>query len=59
MADHVGDKPSRKHRPQRRLRWSRRHNRLGVRNGRFAVLLVVAIVAGVAATILTAYLGLR
>lgn len=59
MADQVADKPSRRHRPQRRLRWSRRHNRLGVRNGRFAVLVAVAVLSGIAATVLTAYLGLR
>lgn len=56
MAEHVADKPPPR---RRRLRWSRRRNRLGIRNGRFAVLVAVAVLAGVAATVLTAYLGLR
>lgn len=39
--------------------WSRRRNRLYVRNGEMLVILLLALIAGVAATVLTAYLGVR
>lgn len=39
--------------------WSRRRNRLYVRNGEMLMIILVALLAGVAATVLTAYLGVR
>ncbi|HVF12537.1 MAG TPA: hypothetical protein VNA87_05575 [Actinomycetota bacterium] len=39
--------------------WSRRRNRLYVRNGEMLVILLVALIAGAAATVLTAFLGVR
>jgi len=39
--------------------WWRRHNSLQIRNGRLVILVAAALVAGVAVTLLTAYMGIR
>lgn len=44
---------------RRQRRWTRRRNRFGIRNGRFVALLAISALAGIGATVFTAYLGLR
>lgn len=39
--------------------WSKRRNRLYVRNGEMVIIILVALLAGAAAAVITAYLGVR
>lgn len=39
--------------------WSNRRNRLGVRKGEMAVIVVVALIVGIVLTLATAYMGVR
>lgn len=45
--------------PHKHRRWSRRRNKFGLRNGQLVLLILVAIVIGVAVSLLTADMGLR
>lgn len=39
--------------------WAKRRNWLGVRNGEFLLIVAAALIVGVAATFITAYIGIR